>query len=140
MVLVVYIAVAKFIKGRPNTGKHIQAVVKCPIFLPVVRYFKWVYNVGISSKFGKILPYKQIPVAVKMRTPHFFRHVLKLPFIVRVALHEDVIVIYLCGDKYIVLGPLTLLVIAVDKKSFHPLMAYAAGVARIVHACGISGA
>lgn len=98
------------------------------------------YNVGISSKFGKILPYKQIPVAVKVRPSHFLRHVLKLPFIVRVALHEDVIVIHLCGDKYIVLGPLTLLVITVDKQSFYPLMAYATRITGIVHARGISGA
>ena len=131
--LSVHIAVALAVNGDPVSGQHIKAVVHRKVASPPVWYLDGVYHMDIVTPLGKILACKHIPVAIQPCPAHILRQRLQHPYIFWVLIHQDRVVIHLCGYKLVVIGVFRCRVVTVYKQALDPRMADSAGVACQVH-------
>ena len=134
------------VHGPPAAGEGLGiAPVKAPVDGPALRYLKRVDHMGerpvgivlrIVGKLLKELPLKYVPVPLQPRPAQLVRQDLQLLDVVRLALHQRLVVRHAGLDKDVVLRPLAALKAPVHKQPLDVLVSLPAGVAGVVHPLG----
>ena len=119
--------------GEPSLHRGLELSVTC------LREYRWLHDMPAAVKFGEVLPFEHVPVAVQIRLFEVFRQVFERFEILRVALHEDRIVRHPRRDKDVVRRFLAVAVVAVDEQPLDPrgrLWRVSLRATRIISFCG----
>ena len=121
------------ITGDPQTRKHIQAIVKCPVLRPPRVNGDIVHNMGPVGELGEIAAGQRIPVAKTVRRSDVLRQSIQLFDVVGRRFQKVDIIFDRCLEECVIIGVFIVHEIAGDKQPLDPLMTDAAGVRRHVH-------